>query len=60
MKENTKTEDYYENDIDNNSRLLGAMMWQGNRFDRFDYDNFDHANSNEFMVDDDSVTVFDS
>lgn len=49
-------EDYYEND----NMMLGAMMWHGDRFDRYDYDNFDYANSNEFMVDDDSVTVFDS
>ena len=56
-EEEYETEDYYEND---DNMMLGAMMWHGDLFDRYDYDNFDYANSNEFMVDDDSVTVFDS
>ena len=54
--EEEETEGYYEND----DNMLGAMMWHGADFDRYDYDNFNYAESNEFMMDDDSVTVFDS
>ncbi|MFT5616989.1 MAG: hypothetical protein ACI85I_000205 [Arenicella sp.] len=53
-------EDEEDGNYHDNDHLLGAAIWYGSDFDRYNYDNFDHAESNEFMMDDDSVTVFDS
>lgn len=53
--------DVEDDDIEmDESSLLVPYIWYGSSFDRYDYDNFDHADSGDFVTDDDSATVFDS
>ncbi|MEO1049338.1 MAG: hypothetical protein AAFX87_01840 [Bacteroidota bacterium] len=47
-------------DFDDTILLATPYIWYGSTFDSYDYDSFDQTDSGDFVMDDDSATVFDS
>ncbi|UII25861.1 hypothetical protein LVD15_21560 [Fulvivirga maritima] len=48
-------------DYDDDFAMMAIpYMWYDSRFDNYDYDSFDYADSGDYAMDDDSVTAFDS
>ena len=53
-------EDGSEEIVDDVADLALPYIWYGSHFDQYDYDSFDHSDTGDFAMDDDSATVFDS